>query len=204
VPGVTAPTAGVLEIFGTFLRIGAISFGGGAIGYLRKSLVDDKRWLDDEQFLSGLELAQTLPGLNAVNMGVYVGERLRGAAGALAAILGLVLPGLTLVLALGASYSAIAHEAPALLGALHGVAAAATGFLLYTAIRVGRDQLIHWQRLLFVVVTFVTMSVLQLPLVWIILGLGGVAVWLNRPGQRGFELPDSGLSSDPSSDPGPP
>ena len=103
---------GLGEIFGVFLWIGTISFGGGAVGYLRQSLVLDKGWLDEARFLSGLELSQTLPGLNATNMGVYVGSRLRGAAGAILAVLGLILPGLILVLALGASY-AVGHAASA-------------------------------------------------------------------------------------------
>ena len=54
---------GLGEIFGVFLWIGTTSFGGGAVGYLRQSLVLDKGWLDEARFLSGLELSQTLPGL---------------------------------------------------------------------------------------------------------------------------------------------
>jgi len=193
-------TATATEIFGVFAKIGSISFGGGAIGYLRHALVVQKRWLDEEEFLSGLELAQTLPGLNAVNMGVYVGERLCGVRGALAATLGMVLPGLALVLGLGASYAALAGKAPQVLAALHGVAAAATGFLLSVALKTGRKQLLHWKPLLFVVATFTAMSILRLPLVGIVLVLGGLAVWLNRPGHDGFEPPEL-ARAEPASEP---
>lgn len=168
------------EIFGVFLWIGAISFGGGAVGYLRQSLVIDKGWLDEKRFLSGLELSQTLPGLNATNMGVYVGSRLRGLPGAVLSVLGLILPGLVLVLALGASYAEMKDNA-AVLSSLHGVAAAATGFLFAVAVQTGREQLVHWRPLVLVVVTFVAMSILRLPLVVVILVLGGTSVWLHRP-----------------------
>lgn len=173
---------GLGEIFGVFLWIGTISFGGGAVGYLRQSLVLDKGWLDEARFLSGLELSQTLPGLNATNMGVYVGSRLRGAAGAILAVLGLILPGLILVLALGASYAVLQHN-EAVLASLHGVAAAATGFLFAVAVQTGREQLRHIKPLVLVILTFLAMSILRLPLAVVLLVLGGTSVWLYRPGK---------------------
>lgn len=185
---------GLLEIFGVFLWIGSISFGGGAVGYLRQSIVLDRGWLDDKGFLSGLELSQTLPGLNATNMGVYVGSRLRGVMGAVLAVLGLILPGLVLVLALGASYAVLKNN-EAVLASLHGVAAAATGFLFAVAVQTGREQLIHWQPLILVVLTFVAMSILRLPLVVVIFVLGGFSIWLHRPRPGGTdksEMPKDG------------
>src|SRR5262249_12442636 len=59
-------------VFHAFALLGATSFGGGVVAYLRQALVVRERWLDDETFLSGLELSQMLPGLNATNMSVYV------------------------------------------------------------------------------------------------------------------------------------
>jgi chromate transporter len=182
----SGPAVSLGEIFLKFLWVGSISFGGGAVGYLRQALVVDKAWLDDEEFLSGLELAQTLPGLNAVNLGVYVGERLRGAPGALAATLGMILPGLALVIVLGAVYASFSHDV-SVLATLQGVAAAATGFLAAVALRVGRKQLTQWKPLVFVAATFTAMALLRLPLVTIVVVLGGIAVWLNRPGHDVFE-----------------
>ena len=77
-------------IFLAFLLIGATSFGGGVITYLRSSLVDKHGWLDDREFVELLSISQTLPGLNATNVPVLVGDRLRGALGAAAAV-GLIL-----------------------------------------------------------------------------------------------------------------
>ena len=68
-----------------FLFIGATSFGGGVVAYLRDSLVEKHRWLDDASFLEVLSISQTLPGLNATNMAVLVGDRLRGLPGAMIA-----------------------------------------------------------------------------------------------------------------------
>src|SRR2546423_15577227 len=80
-------------LFTTFLTAGAISFGGGVVAYLREYVVRDKQWLDDDGFLDALELSETLPGLNSVNMSVIIGDRLAGPAGAAAAVAGLGFPG---------------------------------------------------------------------------------------------------------------
>src|SRR6516162_9752558 len=87
-PNLGGPSATVLQIFLEFLLIGATSFGGGVVAYLRNGLVANRRWIDDKQFVELLSISQTLPGLNATNMAILVGDRLRGAWGALAAICG--------------------------------------------------------------------------------------------------------------------
>jgi len=103
-PGDAAKVS-ILEIFLTFLAIGATSFGGGVVAYLRSSLVTKKQWLDDEGFLAALEISQALPGLNATNMSVIVGDRLRGLPGAVAGFVGITLPGALLVFVLGLFYA---------------------------------------------------------------------------------------------------
>jgi len=80
---VASPDAGaanrvpVVHIFRAFLTIGATSFGG-AIPYLRDSLVVRERWLEDPEFVEMLSISQSLPGLNATNMAVLVGQKLGG------------------------------------------------------------------------------------------------------------------------------
>jgi len=123
--GVPAParaTAGA--IFLEFLLIGATSFGGGVVAFLRNALVTKRAWISDKEFLELLSISQTLPGLNATNMGILVGDRLRGIPGALAAIVGVCLPGGALMYVVGMTYQQ--HGERALIAAmLKGVAAAA-------------------------------------------------------------------------------
>src|ERR1700687_5428727 len=76
----------VLQIFLEFLLIGATSFGGGVVAYLRSGLVGKREWLNDEEFVELLAISQSLPGLNATNMAILVGDKLRGIYGAIAAI----------------------------------------------------------------------------------------------------------------------
>ena len=175
-----APRVGLGEIFLTFLVIGATSFGGGVVAYLRQALVTQKGWLDDDQFMSALEISQTLPGLNATNMSVLVGSRLHGVPGAVAAFLGMCLPGSALLFVLGTLYGQHGEKA-AVSAALNGVAAAATGLLLATTYQLGSKELGAWADLLFVALTTVAVSVFHVSLPVTLLTLGPLAIWWYRP-----------------------
>lgn len=177
------PAAGrvsLAEIFQTFLVIGATSFGGGVVAYLRQALVVQKGWLDDDQFMSSLEISQTLPGLNATNMSVLVGSRLRGVPGAIAALAGMCLPGSALLFVLGTLYGQH-NERPAVIAALNGVAAAATGLLLATTYQLGRKELGGIVDLVFVALTTVAVSVFHVSLPITLFTLGPLAIWWYRP-----------------------
>ena len=86
-PG-SGPRPSLGRIFWVFLVMGATSLGGGVVGYLRTGLVVRNNWLDDVTFVELLSISQTLPGLNATNMSILVGDRLHGAWGAGLATLG--------------------------------------------------------------------------------------------------------------------
>src|SRR5215469_16726155 len=126
----------IRSIFLEFLFIGATSFGGGVVAYLRDGLVTKRRWVDDQEFVEYLAISQTLPGLNATNMAVLVGDRLRGMRGALAALFAICLPGALLMMIVGAAYQAHGGK-PMVIAALKGVAAAAIGLILATTIQLG-------------------------------------------------------------------
>ena len=80
-PSAASPPAArppsLTRVFLTFLTIGATSIGGGVVAYLRSHLVGKHGWFDDATFLEMLSISQTMPGLNATNMSVLAGDRLR-------------------------------------------------------------------------------------------------------------------------------
>lgn len=168
------------RIFRVFALIGATSFGGGIVAYLRRALVEKEKWLDDGQFMAALEISQTLPGLNSTNMSVIVGRKLRGAAGALVAVLGMILPGAVIVTALGFAYVALRHD-PKVAVILTGVAAAAVGLLLQVTLKIGWRQLIRPQDLIFVVLVFVLVGLFHVSLLVTLVTIAPLAIWLNRP-----------------------
>lgn len=175
------PRVTLAKLFGVFALIGVTSFGGGIVAYLRHALVDKEKWLDAEEFMAALEISQTLPGLNSTNMSVIVGRKLRGAAGALVATLGMVLPGAVIVTGLGFAYVALRHD-PKVAVVLTGVAAAAVGLLLQVTLKIGWKQLIRPKDLIFVIVVFVLVGIFHVSLLVTLVTIAPLAIWLNRPG----------------------
>lgn len=90
----------VLQLFLTFLKIGAFTFGGGyaMIPLIRHEIIERRRWVLKEEFLELLTLAQSAPGPIALNTAIFVGYRTGGYRGAFAALMGIVLPSFTTIL----------------------------------------------------------------------------------------------------------
>ena len=167
-------------LFKIFLTAGAISFGGGVVAYLREYLVRDEHWLDDEQFLDALEVSETLPGLNSVNISVIAGDRLRGTIGAVVAVAGLMLPGMLMIMTLGLLWSAQRHN-PILTKFLTGIAAAAVGLLTSVTLQLGRKQFMRPVDAALIFATFAEVSLMHVSLWLALITVGGVAVWIYRP-----------------------
>jgi chromate transporter len=170
----------IFEIFTVFLLIGATSFGGGVVAYLRSSLVAKHEWLDDKTFVELLAISQTLPGLNATNMAVLVGDRLRGVRGALAAIGGMCLPGAFLMYGVALVYH-VRGDRPLAVAGLKGVAAAAVGLILATTFQLGRKSLAHLADLVFVVLTVVGVNQLHQSVPRVLIVVGAIAILWYRP-----------------------
>ena len=170
-------------IFWTFLTAGAISFGGGVVAYLREYTVSDTKWLDDDAFLDALEISQTLPGLNAINMSVIIGDNLRGIPGAIVAVAGLVLPGVVIIMGLGAFWQEQSHN-PQIKAFLIGVAAAAVGLLSTVTLQLGHKQFVKPLDLAIIAATFLATSILHVPLYIVLLVIGSAAVLLYWPGAK--------------------
>ena len=180
VSGEAQPLPTLFELFWQFMVIGAVSFGGGIIAYEQILLVEKKKWLDLDDFMATLAISQTMPGLNSVNMAVLTGDRLRGILGAIAAGLGLILPGAAFVLIVGIAYMAKPDHPIANL-ILAGIAAGATGLLAAITYKIGQGHLRHVISCLIIITTFVLMSIFKLPLVIVLLIMAPIALFIYRP-----------------------
>ncbi len=92
--------ASLTRLFATFFKIGAFTFGGGwaMISIIEREIVDKYHWIDRNEFLDLLAVAQTLPGLLAVNISVAVGDKLRGLKGSICSAAGTILPSFVIIL----------------------------------------------------------------------------------------------------------
>ena len=170
--------ASVADLFFTFNRLALQGFGG-VLAVAQRELVERKRWLSAAQFVETLSVGQVLPGPNIVNVSLMIGDRFFGLRGAFAALAGMLLVPSIVVLALTALYGQFADQ-PMVSGALRGMGAVAAGLIIATGIRLLNTLKTSALGLAlclgFATVTFLTIAVLRWPLVWVVLGLGSVAV----------------------------
>src|SRR5271167_3386147 len=167
------------QIFLEFLIIGATSFGG-VVPYLRGSLVTKRHWVDDKEFVEMLSISQSLPGLNATNMAILVGEKLRGALGSIAAIIGVCLPGAVLMYIVGIFYR---HHGDHVwvTAALKGVAAAAVGLILSTVVGLSKKSLSHNFDFVFMAITVLAVNRFHLGVPRTLVAVGLLAIFFHYP-----------------------
>ncbi len=170
------------QIFLEFLIIGATSFGG-VVPYLRGSLVSKRHWVDDKEFVQMLSISQSLPGLNATNMAILVGDKLRGALGSIAAIIGICLPGAVLMYVVGMFYR-IHGDHDFVTAALKGVAAAAVGLILFTVMGLSKKSLAGKFDFVFLALTVIAVNRLHqsVPRTLVVVGL--LAILFHRPSKK--------------------
>jgi chromate transporter len=158
------PRVGLNHLLGTFVRLGTMTFGGGVQSWIHREVVDRLGWIDSKSFLSGLTVAQVLPGANPVNLALYVGLQLRGGVGAAVAVFGMLVPAFCTTLILGALYRGYGHLAVVHF-VLAGVAAAGVGATLTMGIKVARRLPRDFVTLLIALTVFVLVGVLRLPMI---------------------------------------
>lgn len=177
-----ASAVSLTALFLVFLQIGATSFGGGVVAYLRNALVSKKGWLTDAEFLELMSLSNTLPGLNATNMSILAGQRLRGPLGATLAMIGMCLPSLILMTIAGILYGA--HGArPLVSAALRGVAAAATGLIAATWYSIGKKTVKGFYDAFFILAAVLGINHFKLSVPVVLLGVGAASIFAYRPRQ---------------------
>ena len=158
-----------------FLQIALSSFGGGLSAWTQRIVVERRRWLTNEQFLTAITISRLFPGPNQVNMAIFVGEHFRGLPGALAALAGLLGVPLAILLTLGWAYFHY-HTVPELRAILSGVVAAAAGMALSMGVKLIGNSLRQPDALLFAAVAFAGVDLLRLPLPVVVLILTPLAM----------------------------
>jgi chromate transporter len=172
----------LFDIAWTFNHIALASFGGGLSAWSREVLVVEKQWLGEEEFLSAMTMCRILPGANQVNMAVFTGTKMRSVAGAVAAVVGLCLVPLAIVLVLSFLYFRF-KEIPAVKGVLHGASAAAVAMTVAMVIKTGQKCLTGLIPVALCAAAFVLNGLLRWPLLGvlaILAPLGLIWAWPRR------------------------
>jgi chromate transporter len=181
---VTIVTSGFSELFRVFARIGCLSFGGpaGQIALMHKELVEDRQWVSEEQYLHALNFCHLLPGLEAQQLATWIGWKLHGLRGGLAAGLLFVIPGALVILALSVLYG-FAAKLDWFAALFLGIKAAVLAIVVQALIRIAGRALDTSFKKWVAVAAFVLLFFLALPFPLIVLGAGalGIAIAAWRP-----------------------
>ncbi|MEP7100620.1 MAG: chromate transporter [Burkholderiales bacterium] len=173
-----AAPASLRELFFAFNRLALQGFGG-VLPVAQRELVERRNWLTKDEFVEMLAISQVLPGPNVVNLALMFGDRALGWRGAMAALGGMLLAPMFIVLALTALYVRF-DQYPMVTGALRGMGAVAAGLVLSTGFKLlgtlRRNVMGLPICLAFGALTLVGTTWLRLPLVWVIAGLGSLAI----------------------------
>ena len=134
----------IIEIFILFFKIGAFTIGGGyaMLSLIEDEIVNKKKWLDHEEFLDGMAIAQSTPGVLAVNISLITGYKIAGFLGMFAGMLGAVLPSFFIVLFLSQILLVYGNH-PIVVAIFNGVKPAITALILISVYRIGKSANIN-------------------------------------------------------------
>ena len=168
------------DLFVSFTWLALQGFGG-VLAVVQRELVEKKRWMTQDEFIEDWAVAQVMPGPNVVNLSLMIGGRYFGLKGALAALAGMLTAPLIIVLLLALVYAQFADH-PGVAGALRGMGAVAAGLIAATGLKLFSALLKNVLGLPlcigFGVLCFAAIALLRWPLVYVLLGLGGIACTL--------------------------
>ncbi|MCU0820120.1 MAG: chromate efflux transporter [Beijerinckiaceae bacterium] len=167
------------ELLRVFFQIGCISFGGaaGQIALMHRMLVDERKWIEERDFVSGLNFCTLLPGPEAQQLATYIGWRLHGLPGGTIAGMLFVLPGAALILILAQLYTWGANV-PSVQAALLGVKAAVIAILIEAVLKIGKRALGGNAFRLVALLAFLSMMAFAVPFPIVIIGAALAGLWI--------------------------
>ncbi len=175
----------VLSIFLLFFKIGSVGFGGGpaVLSIIQQEVVEKKKWIPQEKYLQGLAISLMPPGSIMVNTAYFVGYWLRGLAGGIAALGGILLPSFIIMILL-AAFLYIFKSLNVNQGILSGLAPAVCGVLVAMVYKMSKEHIKHGWGILLMVVSVLLLFYYKVPpyiliVASMILG-GGIWLWGNK------------------------
>lgn len=161
------------ELFSVFFKIGAFTFGGGwaMISIIEREVVEKRNWMEKKEFVDALAISQSLPGILAVNISIYTGNKQRSVMGALAATLGTVMPSFLLILLIAVFFSKIADQ-PAVIAIFNGIRPAVVALIVVPVFSTAKSIGLNWRNAWIPVVGALAIWLLGVSPVYVIIGAG--------------------------------
>ena len=174
-----------LSLFITFFKIGAFTFGGGwaMISIIEREIVDKHHWIEREEFLDLLAVAQSLPGILAVNIATAVGDKIGGARGSIVAAAGTILPSFLIILAIAIFLTPDIIKNNRVVSAIFmGIRPAVVALIIAPVITSAKAAKLQWKTvwipLVVALLISLDMGLISNPILFIVIGgLGGFLFW---------------------------
>jgi len=165
----------LFELFKVFFKIGSFSFGGGfaMIPMFQKELVDNKKWIEEEEFLDIIAVSQSSPGPIVINMGVLIGYKLGGLKGAIVCALGTLLaPFIVIILAATVFFQ---YRDNHVVGKIFlGIRPAIVGLIVSAVYRLGRQSKFGYKKYMISILTALLIVLFNISPIYLIL-IGGIS-----------------------------
>lgn len=177
------------QLFSSFFKIGAFTFGGGwaMISIIEREIVDKKHWIERDEFLDLLAVAQSLPGILAVNIATTIGDRLKGGRGSCVAALGTILPSFLIILAIAIFLTPDMIKNNRTISAIFmGIRPAVVALIIAPVISSAKAAKLNrytiWIPVIVALLISLDLGFISNPILYIILGAaGGLAWWRWKP-----------------------
>lgn len=178
-------TTSLWRIFSSFFKIGAFTFGGGwaMISIIEREVVDKYHWIERDDFLDLLAIAQSLPGILAVNIATAVGDKLRGTKGSVIASLGSTLPSFLIILAIAIFLTPDMIKNNRVISSIFmGIRPAVVALIIAPVLTSAKAAKLTWKTvwipLVVALLISIDMGIISSPILYIVLGAaGGFLFW---------------------------
>ncbi len=170
------------QLFYTFLKIGAFTFGSGyaMIPMIEREVIDRKKWFERDEFMEQFILAQSAPGPFSLNTAVFVGYKLKGWIGSVVAVIGLVIPSFVIILLI-AIYFTDFRSNPTVEAAFQGIRPAIVALIAVPFVNFLREM-VWWQILIALTIAVLVWQLGLSPIYLLILGalIGVLTVYFKK------------------------
>lgn len=176
-------TSSLAKLFATFFKIGAFTFGGGwaMISIIEREIVDKHHWINRDEFLDLLAVAQSLPGILAVNISVAIGDKLRGLHGSIYAAAGTIMPSFMIILAIAVFLTPdLITDNPVLSSIFKGIRPAVVALIVAPVVSAAKSAKLNrwtvWVPIAVALLIWSKLPYISNPIIYIV--AGGLAGWL--------------------------
>ncbi|MDE6755390.1 MAG: chromate transporter [Muribaculaceae bacterium] len=179
------PTGSYWSLFSTFFKIGLFTFGGGwaMISIIEREIVDKHHWIERNNFLDLLAIAQSLPGILAVNIATAVGDKIKGGKGSIVAAAGTILPSFLIILLIAIFLTPDMIKNNKIISSIFmGIRPAVVALIIAPVITSAKAANLKWKTvwipLVVALMISLDMGTVSSPILYIVLGaLGGFFLW---------------------------